>query len=79
MESVETFTDDEFKPTEHDYDLKICVQYFYIGSNRKTIHHFARALMLDNSCINAKFCMQCVYLKVIRPIMICSCKNICCY
>ena len=27
MESVETFTDDEFKPTEHDYDLKICVQY----------------------------------------------------
>ena len=37
MESVETFTDDEFEPTEHDNDLKICVQYFYLGSNRKTL------------------------------------------
>ena len=36
MESVETFTDDRFEPTEHDYDLKICVQYFYLGSNRIT-------------------------------------------
>ena len=29
MESVETFTDDEFEPTVQDYDLKICVRYFY--------------------------------------------------
>ena len=35
MESGETFTDDKIKPFEHDYDLKICIQYFYLGSNRK--------------------------------------------
>ena len=35
MESGETFTDDEIEPSEHDYDLKNCVQYFYLGSNRK--------------------------------------------
>jgi len=32
MESVETFTDDEFEPTVQDYDLKICVRYFYLGA-----------------------------------------------
>ena len=24
MESVDTFTDDEIEPSEHDYDLKLC-------------------------------------------------------
>ena len=79
MESGETFTDDEIEPSEHDYGLKICVQYFYLGSNRKKVYHFAWALILDKDCISAKFCMQCIYLKVIRPIMICVCKNIYCY
>ena len=31
MESGETFTDDEIEPCEHDFGLKICVQYFYLG------------------------------------------------
>ena len=31
MESGETFTDDEVEPSEHDYYLKIWVQYFYLG------------------------------------------------
>ena len=55
MESGETSTDDEI---EHDNDPKICVQYFYQGSNRKKIYHFAWALILDNDCISAKFCMH---------------------
>ena len=79
MESDETFTDDEIEPSEHDHGLKICVQYFYLGSNRKKVYHFAWALILDKDCISAKFCMQCIYLKSIRPIMICVCKNIYCY
>ena len=75
MESGETFTDDEIEPSEHDYGLKICVQYFYLGSK---VYHLL-GLILDKDCISAKFCMQCIDLKLIRPIMICVCKNICCY
>ena len=45
MESGETFTDDEIEPSEHDYGLQICVKYFYLGSNRKKIYHFAWALI----------------------------------
>ena len=71
MESVETFTDDKIEPSEHEYDLQILIQYFYLGSNHKILYHFAWALILDNDCINAKFCMQCVYLNGIRPKMIC--------
>ena len=32
MESVETFTDDEIEPSEHDYDFKLCS---ILGTNRK--------------------------------------------
>jgi len=41
MESVETFTDDKIEPSEHEYDLQILIQYFYLGSNRKILYHFA--------------------------------------
>ena len=27
MESVDTFTDDEIEPSEHDYDLKLCSMF----------------------------------------------------
>ena len=33
---------------------KICVQYFYLGSNRKKVYHFAWALILDKDCMKCK-------------------------
>ena len=35
MKSGETFTDDEIEPSQHDYDLKICDQDFYLVSNNE--------------------------------------------
>ena len=63
MKWVKTFTHDEIEPSEYDGDLKIWIQYCFLCQNRKTLCYFAKEFMQGKNCINAKFPLQCIFLK----------------
>ena len=69
MKWVETFTHDEIEPSEYDSEIKIWIQYCLLHQNRKTLCHFAKEFIQGNNCINAKFLLHCIFLKVIYLIM----------
>ena len=57
MKWDETFTPNQIKPCENDGDLEICVKYCYLCQDRYASYNFSWAFILDDDCINAKFCM----------------------
>ena len=63
MKWVKTFIYDEIEPSEYDGDLKIWIQYCFLCQNRKTLCYFAKEFMQGKNCINAKFPLQCIFLK----------------